>query len=170
MSRRAPSDVLIVCIGNSLAGDDGLGEAVYERLRRAPESMSSRLLLLGLGGLALLDYLRSQKLLIVIDAVQFNSQPGTVHVMDFDRIPAAETQAVSLHGIGLRETLCVAQLLYPDRLPNRIVLIGVEGRCFNELGAPLSGEVAGALEAVVEEVQRHVLLTTGDRTTNQICS
>jgi hydrogenase maturation protease len=170
MSQRTSSDVLIVCIGNRLAGDDGLGEAVYERLREATGLISSQLLLLGLGGLTLLEYLRAQRLLIVVDAVQFGSQPGTVHVMGVEAMPSAGVQAVSLHGIGLRDTLCVAQALYPERVPERIVLIGVEGRCFNELGAPLSGEVEAALEAVVAEVNRQVIIASGRCVTDLICS
>jgi hydrogenase maturation protease len=149
-------EILVVCIGNSLAGDDGVGPAIYTQLASRPVEPDTQYLLLGLGGLALLDHLKGQRLMIVVDAVQFGKRPGYLHVLDLKNIPAAEAQAVSLHGIGLRETLSIAEMLYPERVPDRIVLIGIEGEHFNELGIPLSPEVEAAVNVAASEVQRQI--------------
>jgi hydrogenase maturation protease len=156
VTERLKKDILIVCVGNGLAGDDGVGQAIYEELRREPLPASSELIHLGLGGMALYDHFRGQRLLLVIDAVQLDAEPGHIHVLDWDRLPALSGQAVSLHGVGLSETLCIAGVLDPDLVPERTVLVGIEGRRFNDLGVPLSPEVAAAVDAAVQEVKRQI--------------
>jgi hydrogenase maturation protease len=151
-------DITIVCVGNGLAGDDRLGEAVYERLRKDRNHADTQLVLLGLGGLALLEHLHAQRLMLVIDAVQLGGSPGTIHVLNAEDIPTSAAQAVSLHGIGLQDALSVAHVLYPERVPSHAILIGVEGDCFNELGAPLSKAVEEAIEKVLEEINRRIAL------------
>jgi hydrogenase maturation protease len=154
-------DILVVCVGNDLAGDDGAGIAVYHQLVLEPLPGQVQVLLLGLGGMALLDHLHGQQLLIVVDAVQLNGHPGTVHVLDWDELSTVGRQAVSLHGIGFAETLSVARELYPESVPQRAVLIGIEGHRFNELGVPLSGEVETAVRKATEEVLRQILEVNG---------
>jgi hydrogenase maturation protease len=152
------NDITIVCVGNGLAGDDGIGEAVYNRLKADSCHSSLHLVLLGLGGLALLEHLQAQRLILIIDAMQLGSPSGTVHVMESKDVPSFSAQAVSLHGIGLQETLSIARELYPECIPERIVLIGVEGRCFTELGTPLSAPVEAAIDKVLNEINHRIAL------------
>ncbi len=145
---------LIVCIGNDLVADDAVGHALYHLLTEAGLNKDVRLRLLGVGGLAVIDELAGEELLIVVDAVQLGASPGTVHVLGWDQIPANEMRPVSGHGIGVREALQVCQRLYPEKAPAVIYLVGVEGVCFNRVGAGLSLEVKKALPIAVEEIVR----------------
>jgi hydrogenase maturation protease len=153
-------EILVACVGNGLAGDDGAGEAVYKRLQDEQLPDTVRLLMLGLGGIALLEHLHGQQLLIVVDAVQLDGHPGTIHILDPEHIPARGGQAVSLHGIGLQDTLSMSRILYPESTPQCTVLIGIEGYQFNELGIPLSEEVAAAIQPAVAEVKRQIIRST----------
>jgi len=146
------SDVLVVCIGNDLVGDDGAGRAVYNELQKQSLPNSIQVVHLGLGGMALFDYLHGQRLLILVDAVQINGSPGDIHVLDWDHLPTQQGQAVSLHGIGLCDTINIMRTLYPELVPEQTALIGIEGRIFNELGAPLSKEVAASIPTAMEHV------------------
>ena len=147
---------VIVCVGNSLAGDDAAGAAVYDALALRPLPPGTRLRLLGLGGIALLDDLVEAScpasLLIVVDAVQLGAAPGTVQVMEWDAIPEAGGAAVSLHGIGIRETITIGRALYPEFMPPRIVLVGIEGQRFDILGAEMTPPVAAAIEEAVFQI------------------
>ena len=96
---------LIVCVGNSLVGDDAAGCAVYESLARESLPDGVRLHLLGVAGISLLEILAGENILIVVDAVQFGAKPGTVHILDWSELPQARGLAVSAHGIGLREAI-----------------------------------------------------------------
>jgi hydrogenase maturation protease len=154
ISEANSGDALVVCIGNSLAGDDGAGQAVFDRLQKEKLPGDPELVMLGLGGMSLLEYLHGQPLLIVVDAVQLNGPIGQVHVLEAERIPAADSPAVSLHGIGLLETLSIVSTLYGELAPERTVLVGIEGRRFSELGAPLSREVAAAIDEAVARIKQ----------------
>ncbi len=144
------AQALIVCIGNDLVADDGVGHAVFKVLD-AQLPANTRLKLLGLGGMALLDELQGEEHLVVVDAVQFGASPGTVHVMDFSMLPSSSSH-VSCHGIGIREAIEVSQKLYPEITPRTVHLVGIEGRCFDRLGEGLSTEVAAAVQPAAAAV------------------
>jgi hydrogenase maturation protease len=143
---------LIVCIGNDLAADDGAGPAVFRALEKKTLPAKSRLRLLGVGGMDLLEEFSGEDLLIVVDAVQFGEMPGTIHSLDWDRIPTLGQRPVSGHGIGIREAIEVGRRLYPEKTPKHVHLIGIEGKCFNALGAGLSVEVTDALDTAVTKI------------------
>lgn len=146
------AQALVVCIGNDLVADDAVGYQIYHRLLADALPQEVRLLLLGVGGMALIEELQGEQLLIVVDAVQLGSPAGTVHVLDWERIPGNELRPVSGHGIGVREALQVCRRLYPERAAEDIYLVGVEGSCFDQVGAPLTPAVADALPAAVSEI------------------
>ncbi len=139
--------VLVVCIGNELVADDGVGWAVYQELEKLVLPEGVRLVFLGLGGIDLLEALEGEDLLVVVDGVQLGKVPGTVH--RWDQLPYAPARPVSGHGIGVREALTIGTHLYPERIPQKTLLLGIEGRCFDRLGDGLSPEVAQAVPEVV---------------------
>ncbi|TFG50934.1 MAG: hydrogenase maturation peptidase HycI [Candidatus Brocadiia bacterium] len=82
----ANTKTVIVCIGNSLKGDDGAGPEIYEKLKgrisadlinagTVPENYISRI-----AGL-------SPQNLLIIDAVDFKADPGEIRVFDRKEIP-----------------------------------------------------------------------------------
>lgn len=143
---------LVVCIGNDLVSDDGAGKAVYVSLERSRLPVGTRLEYLGLGGIDLLEELDGEERLVVVDAVQFGSSPGTVHILDWAGLPYMEPRPVSGHGIGIREAIEVGRRLYPEKAPLYIHLVGIEGRCFDQLGQGLSPEVEAAVPKAVAAV------------------
>ena len=147
---------LVVCIGNELVADDAVGHAVFTRLGEQGLPEGVRLEYCGVGGIALLELLTGQeKLMIVVDAVQLGDPIGTVRLWSWDELPVlAGGSAISAHGIGLKDTLAIGQTLYPERMPERILLVGVEGRCFDQLGEAMSPEVAAAVPVVVAAVDK----------------
>lgn len=149
---------MVVCIGNELVADDAVGYAVFTRLADNPLPAGVRLEYCGVGGVALLELLHgSEKVMIVVDAVQFGADVGTVHVFNWDKLPAlGDGNAVSAHGIGLKDTIAIGQALYPERMPERILLVGIEGRCFDLLGGPMTPEVATAVQSAAETVQKEL--------------
>ena len=142
---------LAVFVGNLLVGDDAVGCAVHDRLAGAPPVDGLRLEALGVGGLRLLDLLEGEALLVLVDAVQLGHPPGTVHVIPWEALPAPVTATTS-HGVGLREAMEVGRRLFPERMPGRAVLVGVEGRAFDVLGSPMTPAVATAVERAAATV------------------
>ncbi len=142
---------LIVCIGNDLVADDGVGQAIFSELERRSLPPQIRLKMLGLGGMALLNEFEGEEHLIVVDAVQLGASPGTVHVLDWDQLPQGGGH-VSCHGIGIREAIEVSRTLYPEVTPEIIHLVGIEGKCFDQLGQGLSPEVEESIEPATKRI------------------
>jgi len=143
---------LIICIGNQLVADDGVGWEIFQRLQQNGLPDHVRLEFLGLGGIDLLEEIAGEELLVVVDAVQLGHAPGTIHILGWEELPALLSRPVSGHGIGIREAISVGRKLYPERMPKEVFLIGVEGKCFDQLGAGLSPEVAGAVAQAIDAV------------------
>lgn len=144
---------LVICIGNDLVADDGVGHRIYHQLQEQALSEDVRVSFLGLGGMALIDELRGEDILVVVDAVQFGSSPGTVHVLDWDHIPASEERPVSGHGIGIREALQVCKKLYPEKAALQTYLVGIEGACFDKVGAGLTPAVEESVKGAVDTIR-----------------
>ena len=158
--------VLVACIGSSLICDDRVGEAVYEELTRTRLPAGTRVVHLGVGGAELVDMLGAEDLLIVVDALRIGARPGTVHVLDWlepEGTPALAHEGATpglahegatpalAHDVGVPQALELTRLLYPERAPRRVVLVGVQGRCFDRLGA-MSSEVAAAVDQATATV------------------
>lgn len=152
---------LIICIGNDLVADDGVGKVVYERLKESGVGENVRLVYLGLGGIELIEEMAGEELLIVVDSVQLGGETGTIHQLGWEQLPPTAPRPVSGHGIGIREAIGVADKLYPERCPGITYLIGIEGSCFTELGADLSEEVRRSVPEVVKKVQALVQTVCG---------
>lgn len=144
--RGDPPRALVVCIGNELVADDAAGVLVHARLMQEQLPSSVTLLCLGLGGIRLLDDLDGQDLLVLCDAVRFGAPVGTVHPIEWLDRPYTPAPAVSAHGIGFEEVLAITRALFPEKLPRRALMVGIEGACFDVVGPPTP--------AVLEAVER----------------
>ncbi len=122
--------VAVVGAGNWLIASDRAGPKVLERIRgRYGPEVEVRDM--GSAGLALLDHLHGQELMFLVDACLLGGPAGRVHVSEprFDGKPAP---VGSVHQIGPLETLTIAARLYPEQMPKRVVLIGIETEGMND--------------------------------------
>jgi len=140
---------VVIGLGNALRGDDAAGPATVEQLRTRLNG-TVRLFTLN-DPLHLLDCWEGAELAVVCDAVCSGAAPGRLHRFEAHAapLPASVRSALSSHGIGLAEVVELARRL--GRLPRRLVIFGIEGRCFDP-GAPLSPEVAAAIPRVAEAI------------------
>jgi hydrogenase maturation protease len=176
--RAAPAlHVLVVGLGASDRGDDAVGPAVVRSVaeRVAAEAMGAQdgawtgawtsawtgastpaarreLRIQTVADPSrLIEEMAEAELVIVVDAVRSGAPPGTVIVVETGAgrppLPARSgPTAAGTHGIGLADALELARAL--DRLPPRVVVVGVEAHGF-DIGAPVSpGAHAGVPEAV----------------------
>ena len=143
---------LIAALGNPLRGDDGLGAALLEELRRRGLGRRARLFDLGAGGVDLLLELEGADALILLDAVASDDEPGTLCVLEGEEIfRYAEARGASSHQPSLASTLRLAREL--GLLPSRIAVAGVAASHF-DFGEGLSPAVAGALPQAASLVEQ----------------
>ena len=134
--------VVVVAISNEFRRDDGVGEAV---VAAAQASLPRRVRTVVLDGepTRLIDAWRGTDLAVVVDAVSSGAAPGGVFASDFDEsIVIASTGTAGTHSQGLGEAVDLARRL--DRMPGRLVVVGVEGADF-ETGRGLSPAVSRAV-------------------------
>ncbi|MFN8034354.1 MAG: hydrogenase maturation protease [Acidimicrobiia bacterium] len=146
--------IVLIGVGNEMRRDDGVGlavvRAVTEDLDRSIESV-----ILDGEPTRMIDAWESFDVAVVVDAVRTGAAPGTVHRYDVsggDRLPGRVDQASS-HALGIGESIALGRAL--DRLPGRVVVVGVEGSEFGDgpgLSAPVAAAVAGAAAAVRSEL------------------
>src|SRR5688572_13895007 len=141
---------MVVGVGNSLRGDDGVGLEVARRVRERADVAVRELEGEGVG---LLDAWADARAVLLVDGVRSGAAPGTVHRVDAtDRsLPAELRGSTSTHAFGVAETIELARAL--GRLPDRLVVYGVECVGF-ETGAGLSRSVAAVVDSVADAVVR----------------
>lgn len=135
---------MLIGVGNSLRGDDGVGLVVADRVR----SIES----VGRAGASfeLMDVWEGADEVIVVDAARSGAPPGTIHRLDAVAEPMPEALlATSTHSVGLSETVELARRL--GRLPASVTVYGIEAGRFTR-GDDLSPEVRRAAEALVEMI------------------
>ena len=133
---------LIIGVGNEFRGDDGVGIVMARRVGGVEASGE---------GASLMDLWQGEDRVLIIDAVQSGAKAGTVYRIDAARetVPTGFFH-YSSHLFGVAEAIEMARVL--RRLPEQIILFGVEGRSFG-MGDPLSAPV----EAALEELEKRIL-------------
>lgn len=146
---RAP--VVVIGIGAELRGDDGVGPAaVAAFVARRPPAGTADVVLLDGEPAGLLEAWRDRRLAVVVDAVRAGLVPGSILEVDgAAATPGPPGRGTSSHGGGLAEAVALGAVL--DRLPERLVILGVEPADL-EPGAGLSPAVAAALPELVGRV------------------
>ncbi len=150
--------VVVIGVGNALRRDDGAGVEVARRLGAradAAGAADAAIAVLEYEGepLGLLELWEGARGAVLVDAIRSGAEPGTIHRVDASRepIPALLRGSSSTHAVGVGEAVELARAL--GRLPERVVVYGVEGACF-DAGSGLSEEVAGAVDSLAERVLR----------------
>jgi len=137
-------------IGNPLLSDEGIGIHVINKLSKEYEFPKSvRLIDGGTMGLDLLPFLEGNDKVLIIDAVDFHKEPGTINIIEGDEIPKFLSSKLSVHQIGLPDMLFAARLM--DIIPSEMCLIGIQPKS-TEPGLELSEEIKNRFDALLEKV------------------
>ncbi|HVN12239.1 MAG TPA: hydrogenase maturation protease [Kineosporiaceae bacterium] len=138
---------LVVGVGAVDRGDDGVGVAVVEDLRR--RALPGVDLCVATSPTRLLDVWTGHSPVVVVDAAATGTRPaGTVTLVDVGARPLpGHGGPAGTHGFGVADTVELARAL--DRLPDRLVLVTVEATRFDQ-GSPPSPAVAAAVPAAAD--------------------
>ena len=147
-----PDTTLILGLGNTLLGDEGVGVHVVRHLQdMGPALEGVKLLDGGTLSFILAGPIEEAENLIVIDAAQLDCAPGTVRLFegeDMDRFVLSGRHS-SVHEVSLSDLLVIAHL--SGRLPRRRALIGVQPELIDwsdTLTEPVANAIAVACDLV----------------------
>lgn len=158
----APS-LAIVCIGNTLMCDDGVGAAVARELERIGVPEGTALHVRQNADMGLVGLLRESAAAIAVDAVDLGAEPGTVFRFTPDEAGLTRMRSHNIHGMGLGYALTHARLLGADP---EVVVFGVQPGDIRPLPDTLSTEVAASVErvaALVAEEARSLIRSRSRR-------
>ena len=140
--------LVVIGIGNEFRGDDGVGIYVATRLKEI--NLTGILVIEQSGeGTSLLESFKGHDNIIIVDAAQSGTHPGTIHIIEINKQPLPRDlfRGGFSHAFGLAEAIELGKNL--SQLPQRLQIYGIEARSF-ELGEQMSDEVKNGAEQVIE--------------------
>jgi len=145
----------ILGCGNTLMGDDGVGIRVIEKLQEMKLPENIEIIDAGVGGMAILSWIEDADKVVIVDAVQTgNEPPGTVYMFTDKELPPSDMFMLSLHDLNLVDTINVGRVV--QKMPDEIVIIGVEVKRVAEFTKELTPEVEGAIPEVLDLVLKEL--------------
>lgn len=141
-------ETLILGIGNTLMGDEGIGVHVVNFLENAVLPANTAILDGGTGSFLLLEPMQSAKKVILIDATIDGEKAGTVRRLR-PRFSKDYPATLTAHDIGLKDLLDAFYLL--GEVPE-VTLFAVSIPALQDLSTDLSSELAAAVPSVAQMV------------------
>ena len=115
---------LFVGVGNVLKRDDGVGVRAAEVMSSLPLSAEVEVYDAGSVGLEMADVLKGRELVVVVDAIQADVEPGAVFRFAADDLRPYMRTGLSLHDVHLLDALEETRLLGIG--PERVVVFAVQ--------------------------------------------
>lgn len=152
--------VLIAGMGNVLRRDDGFGVEVANRLRRDNSLPADvRVVEVGIGGVHLVqELMNGYDALVVIDALERGTPPGTLHLLrvdvpDLDDWPSAQREdfLADMHYTTPSKALILSKALHV--LPPEAYILGCQPADTDELGIGLSEPVEAAVGPTLRQLE-----------------
>jgi len=148
--------ILVLGVGNILFTDEGIGVRAVEEMERAYD-FSGNVTLMDGGtlGTRLMDPIMNCDLLIVIDAVLGDGEPGSIYRLTGEDLRKSLAFRDSMHQTDLVDTLIMCEIV--GHRPEAVI-IGMEPQDFHTMALELSPVAKGRQEALIgfalEEVKK----------------
>jgi hydrogenase maturation protease len=145
---------IVVGIGNPILRDDGVGIHIIKRFRELTEGLDVVIDEATTGGMNLLDLILGFDRAVLVDAVSIqDKEVGEVVVIrDVEKMETAHS--TNPHDTSFPEAIAVARKMGQQKVPDDILLVGINIRPVYEFGEGLSREVELAVPVALEELNR----------------
>lgn len=157
------SRVLIAGMGNVLRRDDGFGVEVAKRLGQQKNLPAEvKVIEVGIGGIHLVhELMANYDVLIVVDAIERGSAPGTLYVLQAE-VPNLQTWSedqrsdflADMHYTTPSKAMILAKALHI--LPPQVFIVGCQPVEKDELGIGLSEPVERSAQETIQVIKRIV--------------
>ncbi len=144
----ADSKIAVIGIGNLLMSDEGVGVHVVNQLeKKYTFNPEIEIIDGGTSGSELLQFFEDNDKVLIVDAVNFEKEPGFIGIIENDDIFKRLTTKLSMHHLGLTDVLSHVKLL--EREPEQTTLIGIQPDSM-ELSTELSDTIENKLDTIFD--------------------
>lgn len=142
--------VTILGLGNILLSDEGVGvHVVNEFQKRYEVPPYVEIVDGGAAGLDLIPFIEGREKVVMVDAVNFDREPGYIDVLENEEIPVRLTQKASMHHLGLMDVLCIVRL--SGNVPEDMCIVGIQPGSL-ELGLDMTPPIWDKQEALIDRL------------------
>jgi hydrogenase maturation protease len=143
--------ILLLGLGNILLTDEGVGiHAVLHLKDRYRFNPPIEIVDGGTLGLDLLPLLEDSDNVLLVDAIDFGKEPGSVGEIEDGNIPSGLQTKLSAHNVGISDLLLAA--LWMDKKPKKICVIGIQPESL-----AMGLELTESIKDKMEELERRVI-------------
>ncbi len=148
---------LVIGLGNSLRGDDGVGARVAQMLAARALPPEVEVVEGGTQGLGLVNLMAGRQRVILVDAADVGRLPGQFVRFTLDEARLlGDDRHLSIHAAGLRDALLLAQAL--KMLPPEVIIFGAQPARL-EWDDALSQEVEATLPKLIAAVLAEITIS-----------
>lgn len=143
---------VLMGVGNLLLKDEGIGVHVIQEMQKLDMPQNIELIDGGTGGLDIIYLVGDAERLIVVDAVDSGSEPGTIFKLNPEDVNSTPGEnQMSLHQVGLLEVLAMVKQMTDCK---EIIIVGVQPKEIDwgmELTPELEEKVPEIIDVVLKE-------------------
>lgn len=148
---------LVLGIGNSILGDDGVGVHVAREVAARVNNENIDVRDVNVDGLNLFDFILGYDKLVVIDAiVTEDGRVGGVYRIKPESVCDPSRSAISPHHFNLATTIEIGKKLFPDMMPKEVILYAVGAEEATTVTEEMTREVKEAVpraaSLILEEI------------------
>lgn len=149
MSSSSKKRIAVIGLGNPLRGDDGVGIAMLDRLKKIFLNNKTDFLDFGTASHGLLAYLGEYEKVLLIDAISAGLEPGILKIFRLDQAAyQVQEKKISSHELTLGDLLSLCQSL---QISSEIFIAGIQVK-ETAWDTGLSDDVSALFEKNVEEI------------------
>ena len=145
----------IIGCGNSNRTDDGAGVYVAQQLQKfLRENIKENVKIFdaGTGGIDVMFQARGSARLIIIDAGQTGSEPGTIYEVPGEELEREREVSYSLHDFRWDDAIFAGRKIFKDDFPKDVSVFLIEAESL-DYGLELNPKVKIAADKVIERLQ-----------------
>ena len=148
--------ILIICLGNPLMRDEGIGiRLASELLAHLAENPDVEVMDLGTGGLSVIHAIAGRRKIVFVDCAVMGQTPGTMLRFTPEQVRSKKVRMrYSLHEGDLLNTLELSRRL--GECPDDIVIFGIEPKEIADgegLTSELKNNIRQYVQTILEEIE-----------------
>lgn len=141
----------IIGCGNSNRTDDGVGVYVAQQLQRlllSNPKQNVRVFDAGTGGIDVMFHARGSSRLIIIDASNTGSEPGSIYEVPGEELVAEREPSYSLHDFRWDHAIYAGRKIFKEDFPDDVTVFLIEAASLG-MGLELTEPAKAAAENVI---------------------